>query len=60
MLDKIVELVVREEVDGVFIAGDVYDKVYQSAEAVALFDSFLVKLAKEDIKVFVISGNKTL
>ena len=57
ILDKIVELVVQEEVDGIFISGDVYDKVYPSAEAVALFDSFLVKLAKEDIKVFVISGN---
>ena len=57
ILDKIVELVVQEEVEGVFIAGDIYDKVYPSAEAVALFDSFLVKLAKEDIKVFVISGN---
>ena len=57
ILDKIVELAAREEVDGIFIAGDVYDKVYPSAEAVALFDSFLVKLAKEGIKVFVISGN---
>ena len=57
ILDKIVELAAQEEVDGIFIAGDVYDKVYPSAEAVALFDSFLVKLAKEDIKVFVISGN---
>ena len=57
ILDKIVELVVQEEVESVFIAGDIYDKVYPSAEAVALFDSFLVKLAKEDIKVFVISGN---
>ena len=28
ILDKIVELVVQEEVDGVFIAGDIYDKVY--------------------------------
>ena len=43
--------------DAIIIAGDIYDKVYPSAEAVALFDSFLVKLAKEDIKVFVISGN---
>ena len=57
ILDKIVEMVIRESVEGVFIAGDVYDKIYPSAEAVALFDSFLVKLAKEDIKVFVISGN---
>ena len=37
ILDKIVELVVQEEVDGIFISGDVYDKVYPSAEAVALF-----------------------
>ena len=57
ILDKIVDLVAQEEVDGIFISGDVYDKVYPSAEAVALFDSFLVKLAKENIKVFVISGN---
>lgn len=57
ILDKIVEMVIQERVEGVFIAGDVYDKIYPSAEAVALFDSFLVKLAKEDIKVFVISGN---
>lgn len=57
ILDKIVEIVIKEEVKGIFIAGDVYDKIYPSAEAVALFDSFLVKLAAEDIKVFVISGN---
>ena len=57
ILDKIVEMVIQERVEGVFIAGDVYDKIYPSAEAVALFDYFLVKLAKEDIKVFVISGN---
>ena len=57
ILEKIIEIVKEEKVDGIFIAGDIYDKIYPSAEAVALFDSFLVKLAKEEIKVFAISGN---
>lgn len=57
ILQQIVGIAVEEKVDGVFIAGDIYDKIYPSAEAVALFDTFLVELAKENIKVFVISGN---
>lgn len=57
ILEEIAEIVFREEVDGILIAGDVYDKIYPSAEAVALFDSFLVKMAEKEIKVFVISGN---
>lgn len=43
--------------DGVIIAGDVYDKSVPSAEAVALFDDFLCRLAERDLQVFVISGN---
>lgn len=57
ILQQIEDIVKKENVDGVIIAGDVYDKIYPSAEAVALFDTFLVNLAKEDRKVFVISGN---
>lgn len=57
ILDKIIEIAKAEEIDGILIAGDVYDKIYPSAEAVALFDSFLVSLVKADIRVFVISGN---
>lgn len=57
ILKKIIEMAVDEAIDSILIAGDVYDKVYPSAEAVALFDSFLVQLAKAKIKVFVISGN---
>ncbi|MBR4981285.1 MAG: exonuclease SbcCD subunit D [Lachnospiraceae bacterium] len=57
ILQQIVDIVIEEKVDGVLIAGDIYDKIYPSAEAVALFDAFLVELAKEEIKVFVISGN---
>lgn len=57
ILEKIAEIVKEEKADGILLAGDIYDKIYPSAEAVALFDTFLVNLAKEEIKVFVISGN---
>lgn len=57
ILKQMIDIVRREEVEGIFISGDVYDKIYPSSEAVALFDEFLVGLAEYEIKVFVISGN---
>ena len=57
ILNKIVEIADDIKPDGVIIAGDVYDKSVPSAEAVELFDNFLVNLSKRDLKVFVISGN---
>ena len=39
------------------IAGDVYDKPVPPAEAVELFDDFLVRLSRMEAEVFVISGN---
>ena len=57
ILKVILGIIDGEEPDGVIIAGDVYDKSVPSAEAVALFDEFLAKLAKRKLSVFVISGN---
>lgn len=57
ILKKILAIIDEEKPDSVIIAGDVYDKSVPSAEAVALFDSFLVSLAERKIQVFVISGN---
>ena len=57
ILDEILGIIREENPDGVMIAGDVYDKAVPSAEAVALFDDFLVKLSKIGTSVFVISGN---
>ena len=57
ILTKIINIIDREQPDGVIIAGDVYDKSAPSAEAVELFDDFLVRLSRRDLKVFVISGN---
>lgn len=57
ILNQILDITDKEKVTGVIIAGDIYDKPVPSAEAVALFDDFLVKLAERDLSVFVISGN---
>lgn len=57
ILNKIICVIEEEKPDGVLIAGDVYDKSAPSAEAVQLFDRFLVELAKRSLQVFVISGN---
>lgn len=57
ILTQILQIIEREQPDGVLIAGDVYDKSVPSAEAVALLDDFLVCLAKGNHQVFLISGN---
>lgn len=57
ILKKIINVIDSEKPEGVIIAGDVYDKSVPSAEAVKLFDDFLVQLAKRKLQVFVISGN---
>ena len=57
ILRKILEIIDREQPDGVLIAGDVYDKSVPSAEAIALLDDFLVRLAQRSLQVFLISGN---
>ena len=57
ILTEILRIIDAEKPDGVLIAGDVYDKTVPSAEAVALLDDFLVRLAKRDLQIFLISGN---
>ena len=57
ILTEIINIIDNQKAEAVIIAGDVYDKSIPSAEAVELFDDFLVRLSKRDLKVFVISGN---
>lgn len=57
ILGQITEIAVREEVDGVLLAGDLYDKQVPAAEAVTVLDEFLTGLAEKKIKVFAIAGN---
>ena len=57
ILNKIIGIIREETPDGVFLAGDVYDKAVPPAEAVRLFDDFLWRLSSLKLPVFVISGN---
>lgn len=57
ILGQILKIVEEEKIDGVIIAGDVYDKSLPPAEAVALLDEFLTKLVAYVQAVFMISGN---
>lgn len=57
ILDQILDIIDAERPDAVLIAGDVYDKAIPSAEAVSLFDAFLVSLSQRPLHTFVISGN---
>ena len=57
ILNQIIDIVKKEKVDTVLIAGDVYDKSIPTIEAVNLFSDFLTRLYKLKVLVFVISGN---
>lgn len=57
VLEQIIDIISKEKIDGVLIAGDVYDKQVPSLEAIKLFDDFLTRIANMDVKVFIISGN---
>ena len=57
ILKEILEIIDDERPDAVLIAGDIYDKPIPSAEAVELFDEFLVSLAKRHQETFIIAGN---
>lgn len=54
---EILKLIQEQNIEGIFIAGDVYDKAVPSAEAVDLFDDFLTELSEQNLPVFIISGN---
>lgn len=57
ILDQILHIADKESIDGVLIAGDVYDKSVPSEAATRLLDHFLIELAGREIKVFMVSGN---
>lgn len=57
ILIKIINIIIDEKPDAVIIAGDIYDKSVPSADAVGVFDDFLVRLSSLSLKVFIISGN---
>ncbi|MGI6110318.1 MAG: metallophosphoesterase family protein, partial [Eubacteriaceae bacterium] len=57
ILEEILKIIAEEKPQAVLISGDIYDKSIPPAEAVQLFDDFLVSLSRDKLQVFVISGN---
>ena len=57
ILNQILATAEAEQPDAIILAGDIYDKSVPSAEAVSLFDDFLVSLARLGKSIFIISGN---
>ena len=58
VLNQLVDLAIRERVDAVVIAGDVYDRAVPPADAVALLDDVLARLVLgAGIRVVLIAGN---
>lgn len=54
---QVLSVIDEKKVEGIFIAGDIYDKSIPTIEAIELFDSFLVELSNRNIDVYIISGN---
>ncbi len=57
LLTWLLATAVRENVQGILLSGDIYDRSIPHTEAVTLFDSFLTKLAEAGIPLFAVSGN---
>ncbi len=57
ILGQILSHIEEFEPSAVIIAGDIYDKPVPSAQALGIFDDFLVALAERDLQVFIIGGN---
>lgn len=57
ILNQILEIAKKEQVDVLLLAGDIYDRSIPSTEAVTVFDEFLTACVKEGIVTMVISGN---
>lgn len=57
ILNQILETIAIKPVDGILIAGDVYDKPIPPTEAIQVFEHFLKELYTRKIPVYIISGN---
>ena len=57
ILDQIIQIISGQNVDGVIIAGDIYDKSSPPAEAVSMFSRFLANISNMGKNIYMISGN---
>ena len=57
ILNQIIETTKEKKVDGIIIAGDIYDVSTPSNDAVNLFDYFITEVHSMGISCYVVSGN---
>lgn len=57
-INNICEIAINEKVDGILIAGDIFDRSIASADAVKMYDEIVTYICGElNIPVFIIAGN---
>ena len=57
VLEQVLEVASEQSLDGVLLAGDIYDKSVPAGEAVQMLDWFLTKLTELKLPVYMVSGN---
>lgn len=57
ILNQIFDIACREKVDGLLLAGDIFDRSIPPLDSVKLLDGFLSRLAAQGIPVFMVAGN---
>lgn len=57
ILNRIINIAAEQEVEGIIIAGDVYDRSIPSIEAIEIFENFVEELVKLKIPAYIVSGN---
>lgn len=57
IINQIFDIIDRQQVDAVIIAGDIYDRAVPPIEAVNLFNDTLNRFAERNLPTFIISGN---
>ncbi len=57
LLDEVLKVAEEKNVDGLLLAGDIYDRSIPAEGAVKLFNDFLEQLEKRSLPAYIISGN---
>ena len=57
ILDQILDLAAREDVDAVLVAGDVYNRAQPQPECISMFSRFLSRLRALGKPAFFVRGN---
>lgn len=57
VLQQVLQVASEQSLDGVILAGDIYDKTVPAGEAVQVLDWFLTELSQLELPVYMVSGN---